>query len=200
MLIDIVILPPKSLRKKIGIKMKKEIGHLSNFFVVDNNKLIPHLSLWHINTSQKGVNEIARELKQIAEGQKPIKIIPLEFKATEKYTGCLEFPVKINKDLTTFREKVFQRIYPYKTGTMPQFGSFLGIKYSKEKLREIKKYGRAIGFHPHFTMGWFKNEKNIEDIVKKMKGVKFSFTSKEVYICEVNNWWQVKRIIKKIDF
>jgi len=200
MLIDIVILPQKNLRKKIGIKIKKEIGHLPNFFVVDSAKLIPHLSLWHMKTSQKGVSKVAQELKQVVKGQKPIKIISSEFHALEKYKGCLEFPVKEKKDLTKLQQKVFQKIHAYKTGLMPRFASFLKIKYSEEKLREIKKYGRSLGFHPHFTMGWLKNEKDITGVVKRMREVKFKFQAKEIYICEINKWWQVKRIIKKITF
>ena len=200
MLIDIVILPQKNLRKKIGVKMKKEIGHAPNFFVVDNKKLIPHLSLWHMKTSYQKISKIVQELKRVAKEQKPIKINSFEFHAIEKYKGCLEFLVKENKDLAKLQQKVFQKIYPYKTGLMPQFASFLKIKYSEEKLREIKKYGRSLGFHPHFTMGWLKNEKDIIGVVKKMRAVKFKFQAKEIYICEIDKWWQVKRIIKKISF
>ena len=200
MLIDIVVLPPKNIRKKIGVKMKKEIGYLPNFFVVDSTKLIPHLSLWHMKTSYQKVDKISQELKQVVKGQKPIKIASSEFHALEKYKGCLEFPVKENKDLAKLQQKVFQKIHPYKTGLMPRFASFLKIKYSKEKLREIKKYGRSLGFHPHFTMGWLKNEKDITGVVKNTRAVKFKFQTKEIYICEIDKWWQVKRIIKKISF
>lgn len=200
MLIDIVILPPKNLRKRIGVKMKREIGHLPNFFVVDSTKLIPHLSLWHMKTSQDMVSNITKELKQAIKGQKPIEIISSEFHAIEKYKGCLEFPVNKNKDLIKLQQKVFKKIHPYKTGLMPRFASFLKIKYSEEKLKEIRKYGRSLGFHPHFTMGWLKNEKDIMGVVKKMKVVKLKFQAKEIYICEIDKWWQVKRIIKKINF
>lgn len=200
MIIDIVILPPKNLRKKIGVKIKKVVDSVPNFFIVDNTKLVPHLSLWHMKTSQDKINRIARELKQSIKGQKPIKIISSKFHAIEKYKGCLEFPMKENKDLVKLQQKVFQKIYPYKTGLMPQFASFLKIKYSKEKLKEIKKYGKSLGFHPHFTMGWLKNKKDIVGVVKKMKVMKFNFQAKEIYICEIDKWWQVRRIVKKIGF
>lgn len=200
MLIDIVILPPQKIRKMIGKKIKKEIGGFPNFFVVDNIKLFPHLSLWHMKISRRGINNIAKKLKQIAKWQKQIKISSLGFHALEKYKGCLEFTVKENKDLIQLQHKVFQNIYSYKSGVMPQFASFLGITYSREKLREIKKYGRALGFEPHLTMGWLKNEKDVEEVVKKMREMKFSFSAKEIYICEINKWWQVKKIIRKISF
>jgi len=199
MLIDIVILPPKSIRRKIGTKIKKEIGNLPNFFIVDDIKLIPHLSLWHINTSKKEVGEIARKLQEITKEQKPIRITSSKFHALKKFKGCLEFTTKKNKDLVKLQQKVFQNIFSYKTGIMPQFASFLKIKYSKEKQEEIKKYGRSLKFGPHLTMGWLKKEKDISKVVKKMKKVKFSFPVKEIYICEIDNWWQVKRIIKKIN-
>lgn len=58
MLIDIVMLPPQNIRKRIGTKMKKEMGNIPNFFVVDNRKLIPHLSLWHMKIAKKELNNI----------------------------------------------------------------------------------------------------------------------------------------------
>ena len=131
MLIDIVILPHKKVRKKIGAKMKKEINNLSNYFVVDNIKIVPHLSLWHMKISQNRISKIAKELKEVTKGQKQITITSSEFHAIKKYKGCLEFTIKKNKDLAKLQQKIFQKIYNYKTGIMPQFASFLGIKYSK---------------------------------------------------------------------
>lgn len=200
MLIDIVILPPENIRKKIGKKIKKEIGNFSNFFVVDNIKLFPHLSLWHMRISKIEVNNIAKKLKQIAKGQKQIKISSSGFHTLDKYKGCIEFGVKRNKSLIQLQHKIFQNIYSYKLGIMPQFASFLGIIYPKEKLQEIKKYGRSLGFTPHFTMGWLKNEENLAEVIRKMREIKFSFLAKEIYICEIDKWWQVKKIIKKINF
>jgi len=200
MLIDIAILPPKNIRRKIGTKIKKEVGNLPNFFIVDDIKLIPHLSLWHINTSKKEVDKIVQKLHEITKGQKPIKITSSKFHSLEKFKGCLEFTAEENKDLIELQQKVFKNIYPYKTGTMPQFGSFLEIKSSKKKLKEIEKYGRGLGFIPHFTMGWLKNEKDISKVVKGMEKVKFNFPVKEIYICEIDKWWQVKRVVKKINF
>jgi hypothetical protein len=200
MLIDIVILPPQDIRKEIGTKIKKEMSHLPNYFVVDNNKLIPHLSLWHMKTSKENIEKIAQELKKVVKNKKSIKITSSKFHDLEKFKGCLEFTIKENKNLVVFRQKVFEKIYFYKTGIMPQFASFLKIKYSKNKLEEIRKYGRGLGFGPHFTIGWLKNESDISKVVKRMNKVKFSFTVNEIYICEIDKWWQVKKIIKKINF
>lgn len=200
MLIDIVILPPEKIRNIVGARMSKAFGNSPNFFVVDNKNLIPHLSLWHLKTSEKRLPKIAEELQQVVDKQKPIKIISSKFRGIPKYKGCLEFPVKNNNSMKSLQKKVFENIHKYKTGIMPPFAPFLKLKASKQKLKEVKKYGRGLGFHPHFTMGWIKNEKDVSGIVKNMQKVKFNFLAKEIYICEVDNWWQVKRIIRKINF
>ena len=102
--------------------------------------------------------------------------------------------------MRSLQKKVFENIHKYKTGIMPPFDPFLKLKVSKQKLKEVKKYGRGLGFHPHFTIGWLLNSEDVSSVVKKMEHLKFSFLAKEIYICEVDRWWQVKRIIKKIDF
>jgi len=200
MLINIVILPPEKIRNIVGDRMNKEFGNFPNFFVVDNKSLIPHLSLWHLKTSEKRLLEIAEELQRVVDKQKPIKIISSRFREIKKYKGCVEFPVKTNKSLDILQKKVFQKIYHYKAGSMPPFASFLKLPRTNKKILEVKKYGRSLGFHPHFTMGWLKNEKDISGVVKNMQKVKFNFLTKEIYICEVDRWWQVKRVIKKINF
>jgi len=200
MLIDIAILPPQNTRKEIGRKVNKEIGDFPNYFVVDNIKLIPHLSLWHMKISKQEVNNIAERLKQIIKKQKQIEISSSGFHASEKFKGCLEFKVKKDKDLIELQQKVFKNIYSYKSGIMPSFAASLGFINSEEKQQQIEKYGRSLGFSPHFTIGWLKDEKDIAEVAKKMREMKFGFFAKEIYICEIDKWWQVKKIIKKIKF
>ena len=200
MLLDIVILPPKEIRSRIGLQMKKEVGNSLNYFVVDNKKLIPHLSLWHLRTSEKRLPKIIGGLKQVVKNQKPIKISSSGFRDLGKFKGCVTFRVKNNKSMEVLQDKVFKNIYHHKTGMMPSFALFLRLQSTKKKLKEVKKYGRELGFHPHFTMGWLKNKKDVLKIVKNMQKVKFNFLAKEIYICEIDKWWQVKRIIKKVSF
>lgn len=201
MLIDIVILPSNKIRNSIGSRIKEKAGKLPNYFLVDNKKLIPHLSLWHLKTSKNRIEPIRKTLQKLIKNQKPIKISAFNLQAIPKYKGCVDFPVGNTKPLENLREKVVQNTYLYKTGIMPQFASQIGMKLPKgEKLKEIKKYGRSYGFHPHFTMGWLKRRKDALKTVEAMKGYNFSFYAKEIYICEVDRWWQVTRIIKKIPF
>lgn len=196
MLLDIALVPPEKLRKKLGEKAAKEIGGFPNAFVVDNVRRIPHLSLWHLRTSKSRVSKLTEELRQIVRKQKAIKITSTGFRILKKYKGDVEFTVEKNDALISLQEKVFKKIYSYKTGTMPPFfGRWVG-----EKRRQAERYGKPLGFKPHFTMGFLKNEEDARKVVKKMKKVSFSFFANEICLCEIDTWWQVKKIIKKIDF
>jgi len=199
MLIDIVILPPIKIRNKIGLKFKKEITKFPNVFVVDNKKFIPHLSLWHLKTSITKIEKFSHELNMVAKGQKPIKIISADFHIVDKYKVCLSSEVQKSDLLESFQQKVFQTSYRFSTGMMPQFFPAFG-KWADEELEEAKKYGKPLRFNPHITAGWLKKEADAQKIVRMVKGVKYSFLAKEIYICEINKWWQVKKIIKKISF
>ncbi|MFH1193053.1 MAG: hypothetical protein V1656_01925 [Candidatus Jorgensenbacteria bacterium] len=199
MLLDVVVLPPPELREKVGRKIKKAAAGYPAGFVVDNKKFIPHLSLWHLKTDKSKIDGLAKKLEGVVKHQKPLSIHSAAFNVEPMVQGVIvEFPIRKNAALSVLREKVFSRAYHFKTGIVPPFKPF-GIPKGKA-LVETKKYGRPLGFYPHFTMGWLESMKDSRAVQRKMKKTKFSFTAKEIYICEINRWWQVTRIVKKIDF
>jgi len=198
MLLDIVILPPVKLRRQIGNRIRRLTDYYPRVFVVDNRKLIPHLSLWHLKTSKSRINILTKALEKIVKNQKAIKIEVVRLVAHKKLKGELEFRVNKNRTLSSLQRKVFKNIYPFRTGPMPSFRPF-GVWRGKE-LKQARKYGRPLGFNPHFTMGLLKNMKDALAVAVEMKNIKFNFLAKEIYICEVNRWWQATKIIKKINF
>lgn len=197
MLLDIVVLPPAKLRQKIGKKIKKDVGDYPNWFVVDNKKLIPHLSLWHIRIGKEKINKLTEELGKIAANQRPIKIRfsgPVVKKVNAG--AVISFVVQNSKALAFLQKEIFENIYPLKTGMMSPFKPF-GI-WTGAELKQAKKYGRPLGFKPHFTIGWLKNEEDALTVQRVMSKSKFTFLAKEIYICRVNHWWQVDKILKKV--
>lgn len=200
MLLDVVVLPPVELRRTIGRKIKEGVGCYPRLFVVDNTKLIPHLSLWHVRTSQNRIDKLAKELELAVKNQRPIGIRSTNFVAVKSPEGCVEFGVKNNRALASLQQKVFKKTYPFRTGMMPQFGASFGIKWSSKELKEAKKYSRPLWFGPHFTAGILKSKEDALRSVKAMKKVKFKFLAKEIYICRVNRLWQADKILRKINF
>jgi methionine aminopeptidase len=199
-LIDIVILPPEKLRQKLGKRIKKEAADYPAGFIVDNKKFIPHLSLWHLNVSGgKRIGKITEELEKIVKNQKAVKVNSSGFGVSAQNIGAtFHFNIREDKALMRLKEEVFWRTYRLKTGMMPPYKPF-GI-WTGKSLKEARKYGKPLGVKLHMTMGWLKNEEDAPKVQKRMKKVKFSFTAKEIYICRVNHWWQVDKIIKKINF
>ena len=124
MLLDIVILPPTGLRKRIGKKIRRATKNLPRIFVVDDTKFTPHLSLWHIKTSKNRIGTITEELKKITKTQRPIKIKTKKFIASKKDKGGIGFKINSRKSLTSLRNRVFKRTYPFKTGMMPPFQAY----------------------------------------------------------------------------
>lgn len=197
MLIDIVILPPAKVREAIGRKIKKEAAGYPALFVVDNMKLKPHLSLWHVRMRKGDIPELAKKLKDLVRNQKPIAVSSAGFTASKK-SNTISFGVKRMKPMELLQRRAFEVAYPLRTGMMPQaklFGPWKG-----EALKEAKKYGRPFWFDPHFTMGVMRRHNDALKVERKMRGIEFKFVANGVYICEVNRWWQVIRVIKKIHF
>lgn len=198
MLLDIVILPPKKLRRKIGKAIKKAVGGRPAGFIVDGKKLIPHLSLWHLNTLKDRIGKIEKELRRIVKSQESFILSSTEFAFSKMRSGIVgSFNIRKSKQLASLRQKIFKNTHRLKTKMMPEFKPF-GV-WTGKSLKEARKYGRPVDFHPHFTMVWLKNEKDALVVKNIMDRTKFRFVAKEIYICEVNKWWQVTRIISKIN-
>src|SRR3989338_9047971 len=195
MLLDIVILPPDKTAAAVGKKIKQAAKNFPHGFIVDNQAMIPHLSLWHIKTSKNRIIQLSQDLKSVAVKQKPIKISSSAFVESKNHKGVVEFLVRNSRSLILLQQKVFETTYPYKTGMMPQFLMF--EKWSGKELLQARKYSRPLGFKPHFTMAHIKSPEGTQKIIGNMNKIKFTFEAKEIYVCEVNRWWQVTRIIKK---
>ena len=71
MLYDIVIVPPKNLRHKIGQRVLSVTRGKPATFVVDNIRLIPHLSLFHVRTSKTQLAKLFHVVEQIIKKYEP---------------------------------------------------------------------------------------------------------------------------------
>jgi hypothetical protein len=187
------------LRQRIGKKIKKAAGDYPNWFVVDNAKIIPHLSLWHLRTGKGKISKLIGELRKITGDQAPIKIRSSGFSISTINAGAVvSSSVHRSKALASLQMKVFRKIYPIKTGMMPSFKPFEVWKGAE--LKQVKKYGRPLKFKPHFTMGWLKNKEDALNVQQEMRKMQFTFLAKEIYICRVNRWWQVDKVIREVHF
>lgn len=196
MLLDIVILPPESWRKKFGSGVKKAAGDAPANIVVDNIRCTPHLSLWHIKTEKDKIPQLGAALEEALSKEKPVRITSGDLKISDMQKGgsIISIEVKRSKPLATLQKVIFRSTHTFKTGMMPQsFNPWKG-----ERLVQAKRYGRPTDFTPHFTMAWLKRETDVQRFVKDVKVPAVNFVANEVYICEIDKYWQVIKVIKKV--
>ena len=200
MLLDIVILPPSGLRKKLGKKIKSAVNPFPHIFVVDNKKFIPHISLFHIHTSKKKIREMSKIIKKILVNHRAIKMSSIGFDVGLE-PGQSWFGVSLNnsKELRQLHKEVVYSCRDLRTGKMPTTSK----KITKLELEYRENFGsRHILklFYPHITLAMLKNIADTKTIEKQWKGLKINLTPKEVAITKVNYWHQVTKIIKKFKF
>ena len=165
-------------------------------YVVDNKKLIPHLSLFHINTSSGNINELTGRVKEVISKYKPIKIRSIEFRKSPN-SSSLWFRLSGKRNLKKLHEEMVISCNDLRTGEMPWNPKRKPTRQEKENR---KKYGVQHvfqRFNPHLTMAKLTDGRHAKKIILEMKNVKFSFLVNEIAITEVNNWLQVTKIIKR---
>ncbi len=194
MFLDIVILPPKKLREKIGRNIKKAANDFPYTFVVDNRKLIPHLSLFHIRTTKGRIPNLAQKIRPILATYRPFKIRKT---GVDLHGGqTVGFRLSRSQRLKRLHEEIVLRCYKLRMGAMPWPGL--------SELTALKKnYRRKYGsshllklFNPHITVGLFRNEKDAQRVATALKKIEFQFLTETIAITEVNFWHQVTKILK----
>ena len=83
--LDIVLLPPKRLCEKIGQSMLNLAKYCKFWFVVDNRKLKPHISLLHLKASQKNLSLIFQATQKMAFKYSSIKFSKPHFHKGRKF-------------------------------------------------------------------------------------------------------------------
>ena len=195
MLIDIVILPPKNTRKMVGNFGNKIKSELSLDWFVDNKKLIPHISLYHIRIDKNKLPSVLFETGKIFVKSKKI---PINFTQASGHYPYYGIGVKKSDKLYKLH-KIALTLKFLRKGEMP----FIHPPKTVLAKKYAQTYG-AIGilnrYNPHITLGSINKESDFEKVSKKVNEnkIKFkSFTATSIAITEVDKFWQVKKIIKE---
>jgi 2'-5' RNA ligase len=196
MLIDIVILPPSNVRSAVQHFNKKLKAQFQLKWVVDNKKLIPHVSLYHIKIEKRKLSDVVNEVGKIAEGAKKI---PVDFVGANGHYPYFGIKTTKSDELYILHKQVVGKLKDQRNGEMPFIHppkTLLAKKYAKN-------YG-AIGlfskYNPHVTLGATNKVRDflaLMDNVNKNQKLFKNFTASIIAVAEVDKYWQVVRIIKK---
>ncbi len=200
MLLDIVILPPSDVRKKIGQAVLSATQGVVCKYVVDNKKLIPHVSLFHIKTSKIRLSKLSPIVKEITHQQRPFLVKSERMKAE----NTLSLRLFNSQAFKKMHRNTVLKCYHLRTGEMPWTPINLPAINLPTKLEKYfrKKYGTQHVLRlkkPHFTLACLKNKIDAQIVAKRLSNMKVSFKVKEVAICEVNFWHQVTKVLERFE-
>ncbi len=194
MLLDIVILPPIRLRNRLGRLIRQAVNGYPNILVVDNKKLIPHISLFHLKVSPRDLPKIFKTIDQISKNYYSFKISSRGLRVNGQNIALrLSGPAILKK----LHHEVLLKCYRLRSGTMPWTAK---RKPTALERTYRKKYGSKHIlklFAPHLTLAALKNDPDANLVSQKIKKIKFNFTADTLAIGQVNFWHQVTRILKK---
>ena len=192
--LDIVLLPPRSVSKKIGRFMLKLAKAYDFWFVVDNSKLKPHISLLHLKATSNRLRSITRALQKISQEQKKIKIQGKGHHLGRKF---LVASFVLPKELYYLHQQIVKTISVFRTGivNLP-----FGEKNDKQK-QYIKTYGVGNLFEfytPHITLAWARKKSSLPKILGELLRLKFSsLILDRLAVAQVNNRYQVIKILRE---
>ena len=113
MLLDIVILPPRDIRKRIR-KLTSEIGKRFPLkWRVDDRKLIPHITLFHILSEKSQLPKIYSEIQHQIRKQKPVKI---NFTQVQGFSIAFGLNIRNSSSLQKLHQKMVVYLNKFRTG------------------------------------------------------------------------------------
>jgi 2'-5' RNA ligase len=198
MLLDIVILPPKLTRSKVGKKIQSVAKKYPHLYIVDNVTLIPHLSLFHLRVSKTKLKKLERVVEAIVQKYKPFRLKSVRFVRYSKDT-VLHFRISKPAILTELNREIAEKCRKFRDGEL--FIWYKNSPFSKLDRLYIKKYGSywsvERNFDPHLTMVRYKTPSDGAKMLKKMAKFRFNFSADTVALCEINKHGQVYKILKQ---
>lgn len=197
MLLDIVILPSEKVRKSVSTLTKKISEKFPLRFRVDNKKLIPHITLFHVLIKDADLANVQREMELVIKGKKKMN---LSFSGIKSGSYAIGASIKPSSSLSGLHKRVVKKINKYRSGkTISKFKLPI-LNLDRLKRRYIKEYGVSgifDFFWPHVTLCLLKNigdSRAAQKLAEKYKLPRFQADT--VAITKVNNYFQVTKILK----
>lgn len=194
MQIDIVILPKKDLRKRLGQKIVAAAKGVACRFLVDGKKLQHHMSLYHIKVRSGNFQELLAKTQAIAKRQKKFRVQTKAFAVHAEGVMGLDF--QRSRPWEALQGKLVRACAPLRSG-------MVNWPYKRQPNRQetrfLKNFGSTFLYplmKPHFTMGRLVEGESGQKILRLMKGIRFSFVADTLAVCLANKDHQVTKVLE----
>ncbi|MCL5666241.1 MAG: 2'-5' RNA ligase family protein [Patescibacteria group bacterium] len=198
MLTDIIILPPKRLRNLVGRRLRQATKALNYYYLVDNRKLVPHLSLLHLRISKNRLALLEKVISNIASKHRIFHIRSIKVGLYSHNATVLNLFFSKASALKKLNTEIVQKCSKLRTGNLFWWKDL--HKFSKQDRKYIYKYGTTWSveknFKPHFTLGRMASEKSTQTALDRIKDLEVDFVADTVALAAINNNGQVTKVLK----
>lgn len=185
------------LRNRLGKNNLKAVKGCPVHYVVDNLKLIPHLSLFHLRIANRKFEQIGPAVKEVIKNYHPFRLKSIKL---VKYKKDLVLYYRLSKPaiLSKLNNEIVKKCHKFRIGEL--FVWYKKCQFSKIDRQYIHEYGSywSVGknFVPHLTMVKYKVPSDKAKIMWGIGDFKFDFIANTIAICEINKHGQVLKILK----
>lgn len=197
MLLDIVILPPPKIRTAVAKLTKQVADKYQLKWRVDNKRLIPHITLFHVLIRDSDLPKILIASEGLVKQQKPFT---LTFSEVEGGKLSFGMSLKRTKPLYDFHKQVITSFNKFRSGmTASKFTTPLRFLTKKDKYY-LRKFGVAwilSDFWPHITLAMLKNPNELSSVLVYANRFQFPrFRTDTLAVTKINKYFQVTKILQ----
>jgi 2'-5' RNA ligase len=171
--IILAVIPPAGVSKEIGALGKSVVKRFPHQFVVDNQKLFPHITLFKIDMEKSDYGKLRKVVKDAVKRESRFNVRVNKFGMPAG--GWLDLQVVRSGNLTKLRRRLIQAITAANWGDVSV----------KQKYR------------PHITLTRFNSDEVVQTAVKRKPQPSFTFAVNKIGLC-LSRQTQVYKIIETI--
>ena len=178
---------------------KKIAGNSKTYFVIDNLKYIPHVTIYNTDFPKKDLNELFKEAKLIAS---KYNIYNVTYKNVFNLESWIGIKFIKTKQLFDIRNEIVKKLNQLRENHIPDKYLENWSKFSEYEKKKIKKYGYVNAnseYFPHLSLLRLEGNESIalnrfQDFAKKeFKGANLLYLA----ITETAEHGVVTKILRK---
>ncbi len=189
--IDLAIIPPDEIIKKI-IQLNKQLTYKSpTYFNLGEIDYLPHITLAMGSVNARDIPKIQRRLKQITAMHEPIKIVVTKCIAQKKpdATWSSNLALQKTKALKKIHADVMDAMQQFFTGESSENMFITPPAINEKALRWVAQYAKTSAYdkyYPHITLGKGKSPQ-----IK----LPISFVVSRIALCHLGTHCTCRRIL-----
>lgn len=171
--IRLVVLPPQNINRKVASVAKRFAKKFPSHFVVDNRKLLPHVTIFKMQIRKADLPAVLSVTKALLRQCKPFRLNLYRFYPDPD--AWIVWDLESSKGLTNLRKTLARYLRLYHQVALV--------------LKEP--------YHPHITLTRYKKLEHAAMAVKEERVVRETFLARVVAIAPYDKHSQVPKVLKR---